>query len=151
MSNKCNCDLHDIDQILPGLYIGNYITSQCSHALSLFNINAVINCSKINNKPITSRYLFVYTKDEHGFYICRSFRQVNEFIEKCLSENINILVHCMYGMSRSPTLVAAYLIKTKQLNRKDALHFIKERRYITDPIAWFHNQLDDYYKYLYSN
>lgn len=38
------------------------------------------------------------------------------------------LVHCANGHGRSPTMVAAYLIKTKDMTVDEAIAYIKERR-----------------------
>ena len=49
-------------------------------------------------------------------------------ILKFLSMGKKVYVHCMNGHGRAPTLVAAYLIKSKGLNAEEAIAFIKKHR-----------------------
>ena len=49
-------------------------------------------------------------------------------LEKFIAMNKKIYVHCMNGHTRAPTLVAAYLIKTKNFTVKQANEFIKSKR-----------------------
>ena len=50
-----------------------------------------------------------------------------ESIEKLVSQNRKIYVHCKNGHGRAPTLVAAYFIK-KGVIAKEAIAFIKTKR-----------------------
>lgn len=63
---------------------------------------------------------------------------------KFISENIkkaNVLVHCKAGVSRSATIVAAYLMKTRQLNYHEAINLLKSKRKLVDPNRGFMRQL----------
>jgi protein tyrosine phosphatase len=44
--------------------------------------------------------------------IRRYFDQTNEFLSKCKIKNEKVLVHCQAGISRSSSIVLAYLIKS---------------------------------------
>lgn len=66
---------------------------------------------------------------------------------KFISENIkktNVLVHCKAGVSRSSTIVAAYLMKTQQMNHHEAIKFLRSKRGIVDPNRGFVRQLRIY-------
>ena len=65
-----------------------------------------------------------------------------EFIDHMLhSEPAGaVLVHCEYGVSRSPTIVIAYLMWKRGLKFEDALAMVKEKRKIK-PSANFTKQL----------
>lgn len=47
-----------------------------------------------------------------------------------------ILVHCNKGVSRSPSVVVAYLMKTKELSFPDALQFVQEKRPIVRGLSF---------------
>jgi len=49
-------------------------------------------------------------------------------LEKLVALNKKIYVHCQNGHGRAPTLVAAYLIKTKNMAPEKAEEFIKSKR-----------------------
>ncbi|KAK1832960.1 protein-tyrosine phosphatase-like protein, partial [Podospora conica] len=52
-----------------------------------------------------------------------------------------VLVHCHIGKSRSPTAVAAYLMRSQGLSVEEALRVIKAGREIAEPNAGFLKQL----------
>lgn len=49
-------------------------------------------------------------------------------MDTALSQGKRIFVHCRNGHSRSPTLVAAYLIKYQKMKVNEAIKLIKEKR-----------------------
>ena len=57
-----------------------------------------------------------------------------------------VLVHCQAGISRSPTIVIAYLMKTKNLNQIEAYSEVHKIRPIIDPNMSFRCQLVEYEK-----
>jgi len=56
-------------------------------------------------------------------------------------------VHCHAGVSRSASIVVAYLIKKHGWNPVQSLQFVKQRRERVKPNAGFWNQLNDYYNF----
>jgi protein tyrosine phosphatase len=49
-------------------------------------------------------------------------------INQVVKNNKKVYVHCKNGHGRSPTLVAAYLIKFKEMEVDEAINYIKKRR-----------------------
>ena len=47
------------------------------------------------------------------------------FIESAAKSGGNVLVHCYAGVSRSSTIVIAYLMQTKQMTFDTAFAFVK--------------------------
>jgi protein tyrosine phosphatase len=62
------------------------------------------------------------------------------------SENNNILIHCSAGISRSPTLVLAYMIKKEHITLDAAFNKMRKLRQIVDPNISFILQLRDWEK-----
>ena len=73
------------------------------------------------------------------------FDSTNNFIDNCVKNNGKVLVHCMYGVSRSATIVCAYLIKTLHIDTLTAYKLLKDKRDIVHPNEGFIRQLNDYY------
>jgi dual specificity phosphatase 12 len=65
-----------------------------------------------------------------------------DYIEKAVADGVNIVVHCEVGISRSVTLVAAYLMRRFEWSTKKALYFIQERRPNICPNDSFQTQLE---------
>ena len=79
-----------------------------------------------------------------------NFETSNEFITDALDNNGKVLIHCMAGRSRSATIVSAYIIKTFGMDPENTVKSIKSKRKIVQPNNSFLEQLDKYYKKLYS-
>lgn len=65
-----------------------------------------------------------------------------DFIDQALSRGESVLVHCQAGVSRSTTLVAAYLMLKKGLNVEQALDKIRAVRPQVEPSEAFMMQLE---------
>lgn len=93
---------------------------------------------------------FVYLKlpilDVPETDITLHFDKTNDFISSALSSKGRIYVHCNAGVSRAPTIVAAYLMKTEKISAKDALESIKYIRPSISPNKGFLQHLDNYEK-----
>merc|ERR1712216_759944 len=67
------------------------------------------------------------------------------FIQKVLeAADSRLLVHCAIGVNRSATIVIAHLMETRQWTVRQALGFVKEKRYFVNPAPLHMQQL---YKY----
>lgn len=63
-----------------------------------------------------------------------------------LSRGGRVLVHCMMGVSRSTSLILAYLMKYKHMSLKSAYELVSMRRPIIRPNPGFWRQLLDFEK-----
>jgi len=61
-----------------------------------------------------------------------------------------VLVHCRAGVSRSATIVVAYVMKSKGWTLKESLSFVKKQRAIISPNHGFLSQLVLYEKLLFN-
>lgn len=62
-----------------------------------------------------------------------------------------VLVHCQAGVSRSPTMVIAYLMKHTRRTMVDSYKFVKARRPIISPNLNFMGQLVEWETALQAN
>ena len=72
------------------------------------------------------------------------FEEAIELIDDARQTNGRILVHCAMGISRSATIVIAYLMSRYNLTLKTAYDFVKSRRSIVAPNQLFMNLLKEY-------
>ncbi|CBJ29054.1 conserved unknown protein [Ectocarpus siliculosus] len=66
------------------------------------------------------------------------------FIEEGMSREENVLVNCVYAQSRSPTVVAAYLMRLKGLSVAQAIELVQEAQPTVHINPGFQAQLDLY-------
>lgn len=81
--------------------------------------------------------------DDPSEKISRYFYDAAIIIMKALGENKNVMVHCAAGMSRSPTLVIAYLMIANQWTYEEAFGFVKRKRPLAEPNIGFVRQLKE--------
>ncbi|KAG6856260.1 hypothetical protein H0H87_006016 [Tephrocybe sp. NHM501043] len=69
-----------------------------------------------------------------------------DFITSALAEHKEnkVLVHCFQGISRSATVVAAYLIASSSMSAMEAIEQVQARRGIVCPNPGFQKQLETY-------
>lgn len=101
------------------------------------------------------KFVFYELQDHKNFLIINHFK---EFC-KLLDENPDkiVLVHCLAGISRSPSLVASYLVKKFIENKiekntiKDVIEYIRNRRICIFPNYGFILQLNQFRTMLLNN
>jgi len=113
------------------------------------------NSSRDENKGV-KQVRSVYCKcinvaDNSDQMLMKFFDEAYYFIEEARRKRCNILVHCLAGISRSPTIAIAYLMRNKALHWKDAYEIVKQCRPQIDPNLSFMGQLRIYNKSLLSD
>ncbi|KAM8837424.1 dual specificity protein phosphatase 13A-like isoform 2-T2 [Spinachia spinachia] len=105
--DSCKLHLRQVDEVWPNIYIGNVAVAQ--------------------NKTT----LLKLADDSTHFDLDVYFQTAADFIHKALkSSDGKVLVHCIMGMSRSSTLVLAYLMIHRHLPLQLALQKLIQKRAI---------------------
>ncbi|NWI33979.1 DUS5 phosphatase, partial [Sula dactylatra] len=133
-------------EILPFLYLGSaYHASKCEFLANL-HITALLNVSRKSSESFKDQYCYKWipVEDSHTADISSHFQEAIDFIDYIRRTGGKILVHCEAGISRSPTICMAYLMKTKKLRLEEAFDYIKQRRSLISPNFGFMGQLLQY-------
>ena len=69
--------------------------------------------------------------DDGGQDIKHFFNGTNDFIQKALEEGGNIFVHCYAGVTRSSSIIVAYLMKTFGITYLEGIKEVKSARRLT--------------------
>lgn len=69
------------------------------------------------------------------------FRSTSKFINRAVTRGEKILIHCHAGISRSVSILAAYLILCKNMSTQQSLEYIKSKREVAKPNIGFIKQL----------
>ena len=98
------------------------------------------------------KYLHIGLEDMDDVILKDHFDEAIHFMETALQNPSNrILVHCNLGISRSTTIILAYVMKTYNATLIEAFKFLRHRRPIVCPNAGFLRQLSDYENELFSH
>jgi len=139
-------------QILPRLYLSDLSTVSDGETLDLLGITHILSVLDFSLENIPPKYtrLHIPLPDLFTTDILSQLPRTTEFIRNALDEgpNTKVLVHCMMGISRSATVVCAYLIATLGMTAKEAITFTKSQRSVIRPNNGFVRQLNEYEKQL---
>lgn len=122
---------NDVNEILPGLWLGNYKSALNLDFINKFNIKNIINITKDVPTPFPLiKYLHIPYDDIDtcGKNLNATFDKTTELIYSTLSKGNGILVHCQRGHHRSASVVAAFLIRYLKIDYFDALKYINAIR-----------------------
>ncbi|KAK7930123.1 hypothetical protein WMY93_006518 [Mugilogobius chulae] len=133
-------------EILPFLYLGSAYHASRQDYLSDLHITALLNVSRRDLQPAKGRYDYKWipVEDSHMADISSHFQEAIQFIDKVKQSGGKVLVHCEAGISRSPTICMAYIMRTQQMRLDAAFDIIKQRRTVISPNFSFMGQLLQY-------
>ncbi|XP_028331705.1 dual specificity protein phosphatase 13 isoform X2 [Gouania willdenowi] len=129
-----------VDEVWPNLYIGDLSVANDHYSLWKLGITHVVNaahgrmyCQGSHGfYGSTVEYYGVPADDSPSFDLSRYFFSSAEYIHEALNntDGARVLVHCAVGVSRSASLVLAYLMIHHHLTLLEAIQKVKEHRWI---------------------
>ena len=131
---------NDINQITDTIYLGNIDAAFNIKKLKKLGIKKVLTVmSAFGNHYSESQFVHksIDVTDDFNSNLIRHFKECLLFIDG----NDKVFVHCAAGMSRSPTVVIAYLMWKRRLSLNDAINFVKKKRPEISPNLSFMKQL----------
>jgi protein-tyrosine phosphatase len=128
-------NIDDYNIIIPNLYLGNIISANNIDFLKNNNIQSIINCTEneqfheyFNDKNKIRLEINDSKDPENIEKFNKEIINAINFIDKSLNENKPVYIHCYWGLMRSATVVACYLINKYNLTANDAINIIREKR-----------------------
>ncbi|KAG0692623.1 Dual specificity protein phosphatase 13 isoform A [Chionoecetes opilio] len=150
--------VNSFDEVFPGVLLGDADTALSTHEIKDNGITHVLNAAQGTNNHAYSGYvgtnptyygklrnvkfMGIPAMDMPSFYIRPYLRQAADFIDKALKEGGRVFVHCVCGISRSASLVVAFLMLKRGMNVTTAVSTIKKKRNVY-PNQGFLSQLCD--------
>ena len=129
--------------IIDNIYLGSSYNASNKDFINNYNIKSVINVTaNIPNFYETEgvNYFNISINDNGSeSYTYEELEDSYEYI--CSNNTDNLLVHCVFGRSRSVVIVLYYLIKKYNYTLDEALAYIKDKRYCINPSIIFIDNL----------
>ncbi len=131
-----------MSEILPGLWLGDFDDSKSHIFLRAIKATHILNCAEEFHGNLTAASLGICVKripmiDEED---SSSFQQITEaaqILDLWYSPSNSILVHCAAGVSRSPTVVMAWLILYRRYTYDQAYTLVVKKRNCIRPNPFF--------------
>lgn len=144
-------------EIVPGLWLGSRraVTLANLQELKIEVVITVMDAEDIADNSIDKvmddaseelrvSWIQCECQDNPDEDILFYFKDISDILEQCIVRGKPVLIHCLGGISRSPTLVCAYLMKSCGLTWRQALAFVKAKRSCVDPNIGFLSQLEEW-------
>jgi len=137
-------------EILPHIYLGGIHAAKNKELLKLYGITHILTVAIDIDAlyPDDFHYMLIKAHDYELQDLISYFNAANDFIKTALKNNGVILIHCMAGVSRSTTVLSAYILESQLSSVKNTLALIKQKRSFINPNPGFREQLDLYEKVL---
>lgn len=134
-------------EIIPRLYISDLSSAESRTTLSSLGITHVVTAMRGTVAlPVPVAHLHIPLDDFPFAELVAHLPATTSFITDALTRNpaSKVLVHCAEGVSRSVSVVAAYLVAAYGWTPDQAITFIKGKRKIAEPNFGFRLQLNEY-------
>ncbi|XP_056222093.1 dual specificity protein phosphatase 13-like isoform X1 [Seriola aureovittata] len=127
------------DEVWPNLFIGDMSVANDRYSLWKLGITHVLNAAHGKMHCQGSHDFYGSTVDYYGvpaddspsFDLSRYFSPSADYIQNALNTTgARVFVHCAVGVSRSASLVLAYLMIHQHYTLLEAINKVKERRWI---------------------
>ncbi len=139
------------EESIGGLYLGNSRCASDYEVLKNQNLSVVLDVAGINHKypeGTLTGHKVVVALDSPDFDLSACFVECFEFIDDHRRKGHNVLVHCVAGVSRSATIVIAYLMQSQDKDLWQAHDEVRKIRNVIRPNQGFMNQLKEFEKEL---
>lgn len=133
------------DRITKNLFLGSVASANNHGILFKLKITHVLTLCPVRPTRLQNViYNSISFQDDATFNILPKIDQCLEYIDSVLQSGGRILVHCFQGVSRSASIVIAYLMKFQVMKFREAYEYVKRRRTVVEPNYGFIRQLEEY-------
>ncbi|XP_014204662.1 dual specificity protein phosphatase MPK-4 [Copidosoma floridanum] len=138
------------DEVEPNLYLGNLTAATDLDWLKQTQISHILTVDscplprKIQDSLPHIKLKYMQMTDMPREDLLTSFEDSNQFIQSALDSGGKVLVHCYFGVSRSATIVIAFVMKKYNFPFDKAFEAVKAKRRFVGPNPGFQAQLKLY-------
>ncbi|CAL1170126.1 unnamed protein product [Cladocopium goreaui] len=146
---KAKIALANCDKILENLYLGGVEAVSDHSKLTSQGVRAICVCCREFEIPSKSfatgiDYYRVDVEDMSKEPLEEFLEEATDFIYSWTSQNLPVLVHCRAGVSRSASVVLAYMVRFANFTLNDAFVYLRAARPAVTPNLGFMEKLVAY-------
>lgn len=143
----------EISKINNQIYLGSIYDALNEKLLRQIGISHIVSIRDNEEEDIPlykGIHIFrIHCLDSPYANISSCFDKAYVFMDNAITNGGKLFIHCTAGISRSPTVLASYLMRKYKMRAMQALSTIRESRPIIDPNSGFRHQLLRYEKLLF--
>lgn len=130
------------------LYLGSLSAVQDKSLLHEHRITHLVQVMDAPWLPVSERDGFnchrIEILDQPNTELLPHLEAACAYMDRALKSGRNVLVHCQQGVSRSPSIVIAYLIRNYGMSFDNALSLLKRQRACVKPNSGFISALREW-------
>mmetsp|Transcript_23270 Transcript_23270/g.64992 ORF Transcript_23270/g.64992 Transcript_23270/m.64992 type:complete len:315 (-) Transcript_23270:49-993(-) len=136
-----------LHEVMPRLWVGGWqaLDKDCAalRQKGVTHVVSVISADKRKLPPFIKGHYYarVDDRDDAGETLAAHFQSITDFIEVAREDGGAVFVHCGAGISRAPTVTAAYMVWKLHVPASTALNLIRRVRPCIRPNVGFAAQL----------
>ena len=125
---------YNASQIYKGLWMGDLDAAKDNAFFQKYNIKSVVNCTpEVEFNKLAENKLRLNVNDnlqiDEIMKMYKNLDKITDWIHNSLNNNNNVFVHCHMGRQRSGCVIAAYLMKYKNMKYPEVVDYIKKFRH----------------------
>jgi len=136
--------LSDPNRVNKYMFIGDTIQASHLPTLKRLKITHILNCAmeiEPNETHYDFEYLHLMLRDRSEQYIGEHLMDAFQYILEVMNEKGHVLIHCRQGISRSATILVAFLMWYKRISVDNAIATVASKRKMVAPNSGFMKQL----------
>lgn len=135
--------MSSMNKILDQLWLGDMSAAYNKLLLKKYGVTHILTVA--SGIPPKHQSNFVYKVvtilDSPSANLKAHFQSCIKFLKAAIEQGGTVLVHCFAGVSRSTTIVIAYLMQELGMGLTDSLMYVRKQRYFINPNDGFRRQL----------
>jgi len=137
----------NINHIEGGVYICDIASAYNEDELKELGITHIVTAVlAVGPKfPDSFEYMCVPVRDIESEDIYSHLDKTTKFINDAVESGGKVAVHCICGVSRSATIVAAWVMSRHGYSVKETIEVLQSRRECVDPNPSFRKQLETFH------
>lgn len=143
--------VEDINKIYDNVYHSAFHAAESKEKLTELGITHILSMGEEFEEKYKGEYVYKIcsVSDDVDKDISQFFLDGIKFMEDAIRYGGTVLVHCAAGISRSGSMMVAYVMKRENMKFEDALNFVKQRRKKVWPNDGFVKQLKAFEEVLF--
>jgi len=136
-------NVHQIEEGV-GVYIGDIASAYNHEKLKELGITHILTAILGVQPQFPKDFIYktVPVRDVESENIQMHLEETTEFIKTAIESGGKVFVHCVCGVSRSATIIAAWMMSKDGYTAEEAISQLQSRRECVDPNPSFREQLD---------